>query len=362
MSDPIPFNPDLEQVPADEAETIRGLNDAMQDILERVAEDEGHAYRSVHAKSHGMVAARLTIAEDLPQEYRQGIFARPGEHEAILRVSTNPGDVLHDSVSVPRGMALKVLNVEGDRLEGSEDDKSQDFVMVNGPAFAAPDAAEFLKTLKFLAKTTDRAEWGKKLVSKILQGVDKGLTATTGPSATVRTLGGAPNTHPLGETYYSQTPFRFGDYMAKFQFAPVSNDLAQLTGQTIDTSKRPDALREAVDASMRQSRVRWELRVQLCRDLDVHPIEDATVVWDEEVSPFVTIASVEAAAQPGWTQPRAEQVDDHMRFSPWIGLEAHRPLGSINRARKSSYEHSAEFREKYNSCPIHDPRSAELPS
>jgi len=306
MNDPIPFNRDLEKVPADEAETIRGLNDTMQEILDRVAEDEGHAYRSVHAKSHGMIAARLTIGEDLPREYRQGLFAQSGEYEAILRVSTNPGDVLHDAVSVPRGLALKVLNVEGERLEGSEDDSSQDFVMINGPAFSAPDATEFLKTLKFLAKTTDRAEWGKKLVSQILQGVDKGLTATTGPSATVRTLGGAPNTHPLGETYYSQTPFRFGDYMAKFQLAPVSDDLTQLTGQTIDTSNRPDALREAVDASMRKTQARWELRIQLCRDLDAHPIEDATAVWDEEVSPFVTVASVAAAAQPGWTETRAE--------------------------------------------------------
>lgn len=361
MNDPIPFRADLEQVPADEHDTIRELNETMTTILERVAADEGHAYRSVHAKSHGAIAAKLTIADALPEEYRQGIFAHSGVHEAILRISTNPGDVLDDAVSVPRGLALKVLNVEGTRLDGSAQDKSQDFVLINGPAFAAPDAAEFLKTLKMLAKTTDRAEWGKKLVSKILQGVDKGLTATVGPSATIRTLGGAPNTHPLGETYFSQTPYRFGDYVAKIQLAPVSDDLTKLEGQTIDTANRPDALSEAVDATMRDSHARWELRVQLCRDLDAHPIEDATVEWDEQVSPFVTVATVEARAQPGYTKPRAEQVDDHMRFSPWIGVEAHQPLGSVNRARKSSYEHSAEFREKFNKCPIHDPVSAQLP-
>ena len=50
------------------------------------------------------------------------------------------------------------------------------------------------------------------------------------------------------------------------------------------------------------------------------------------------------------------------RFSPWSGIAAHEPLGNINRARKSVYRLSAEFRERFNGCPIHQPRRlAELP-
>ena len=50
-----------------------------------------------------------------------------------------------------------------------------------------------------------------------------------------------------------------------------------------------------------------------------------------------------------------QKVNEEMRFSPWVGLAAHRPLGNINRARKASYEHSAEYRVRFNRCPIHEP-------
>lgn len=357
MQDPIPYSDDLETIGADEDQTIRDMNETFDKILERVAEDEGHAYRSVHAKSHGMIAAKITIREDLPPELAQGIFARPGTHDAILRVSTNPGDVLDDAVSVPRGMALKVLNVEGERLDTAYESSSQDFVMINGPVFSAPTAEAFAKTLKMLAATTDRAEWGKKIASKALRGLDKAF----GPSPTLQTLGGAPNTHPLGETFYTQTPYRYGDYVAKVQLVPVSDGLTALTGRKVDTSGRPDALREEIDAAMREAPAEWELRVQLLRDTEAQPIEDATVLWDEEVSPFLTVATVTAHAQPGWTEPRADGVDDGMRFAPWNGIADHRPMGSINRARNATYDHSAKFRERFNRCPIHDPASAALP-
>ena len=45
-----------------------------------------------------------------------------------------------------------------------------------------------------------------------------------------------------------------------------------------------------------------------------------------------------------------------MAFSPWHGVAAHRPLGSIMRVRKVVYEGSAKFRSERNGCPIHEPR------
>jgi len=46
---------------------------------------------------------------------------------------------LDDSVSTPRGLARKVIGVEGERREGSEGDVTQDYVLINGPAFGAPN-------------------------------------------------------------------------------------------------------------------------------------------------------------------------------------------------------------------------------
>ncbi|WP_435170384.1 catalase family protein [Falsirhodobacter sp. 1013] len=360
MQPPIYYTPDIEQIPDDEAETIAGLNAVLKDILDTTSADYGHAVRAVHAKSHGLIEAELEVRADLPSELAQGLFANPGRHPAVLRISTNPGDILADSISVPRGVALKIMNVDGPRLEGAEG-RTQDFIMVNGPVFSAPDAASFLKNLKLLAKTTDRAEWAKKALSAVLRGTERALEAVGGESATLKTMGGAPNVHPLGETYYTQTAFRFGDHVAKLSLVPVSQTLTRHTGEMINAKGRPDALRETIAQDAAKGPCEWDLRVQLCRDLEKMPVEDPTVLWGEEISPFRSVAILRAAPQPGWSEARAAIVDETLRFSVWTGLEAHRPLGSVNRVRRATYEMSSGFRARTNGCPIHEPATVTLP-
>ncbi len=82
--------------------------------------DYGRAVRGVHAKSHGLLEGRLEVLPDLPLELAQGAFAEARTYDAILRFSTNPGDILDDSVSTPRGLALKLVGIEGERLPGAE--------------------------------------------------------------------------------------------------------------------------------------------------------------------------------------------------------------------------------------------------
>jgi hypothetical protein len=358
---PIRYSPDVERIDPDEAETIAGLTDAFRNILDTTSRDYGRAVRSVHAKAHGIARGTLTIYEGLPTELAQGIFASAGTHEAVLRLSTNAGDLLPDAIGLPRGLALKVLDVDGERLPGSEDDRTQDFVMADGPVFAAPDAQAFLKNLKLLAKTTDRMETGKVVLSKVLRGIEAGLEAVGHPSATLKTLGGAPHLHPLGETFYSQTPFRYGDHVAKFALFPVSPALVALTGVAVDTSDDRDALRAAVRDTLIAHGGQWELRVQLNTDLDAMPVEDATVEWDQAQSPFVTVATLDVPPQIGWDDEQTRATDEALSYSIWHGIAAHRPLGNVNRARRDTYRFSADYRRSFNGCPMHEPaRLADL--
>ena len=48
----------------------------MAKIRETTFENSGHAIRSVHAKSHGLIEAELTVFDGLPPALAQGIFAR----------------------------------------------------------------------------------------------------------------------------------------------------------------------------------------------------------------------------------------------------------------------------------------------
>jgi catalase len=360
---PVRFDPMVETIQPDEAEVIDQLNQSFQSILDTTSQDYGHAVRAVHAKAHGIARGTLTIAEGLPPELAQGLFAAPGRYEAIIRISTNPGDILDDSIGLPRGLALKVLGVEGERLPGSEDDTTQDFVMANAPVFAAPDAKAFAKNLKLLAATTDKAEGAKKMLSAVLRAFEATLETVGLESATLKQMGGAPNVHPLGETYFSQTPFRYGDHIAKFQLAPVSPALTRLTGEIVSTSGRADALRQAVNEVLAGQGGDWELRVQLNRDLDAMPVEDATKEWQQEDSPFQTVATLHIPPQPSWAEDGGSHAaDDALSYSIWHGIASHRPLGNINRARRDTYAHSAGFRGQFNGCPVHQPRTlAELP-
>ena len=84
------------------------------------------------------------------------------------------------------------------------------------------------------------------------------------------------------------------------------------------------------------------------------PVEDASVEWDETVSPYRTVARIAIAPQMSMGTDLASDVDEQTFFSPRHGLAAHRRLGSVNRARRQAYEMSVEFRAKFNGCPKHD--------
>lgn len=351
---PVSYSPAVEEVGENEAETIEQLCTIFDTILETTAKDYGHAVRSVHAKAHGILEGTLTVDSGLAPELAQGLFATPGEHKVFMRMSTNAGDILPDAIALPRGLAVKVLNVEGERLPGAEG-TTQDFILVNGKVFQAKNTDKFLGSLKLLAKTTDRIEGTKKVASSVLQGVNTALKAIGIESATVTALGGAPNVDPLGETYFSVTPFRYGSYIAKFSLAPVAPALTALTGKTIDATDHNDAIRDTVRGEMRGIEGLWEFRVQLCRDLAKQPIEDPTVEWKEDEAPFQRVAIIRAKPQDSWDEARVDAVNEKMRFGVWTGLAAHQPLGNVNRARKAPYEHSVRFRERFNNCPIHEP-------
>ena len=143
--------------------------------------------------------------------------------------------------------------------------------------------------------------------------------------------------------------------MAKWQVIPVSPALLLLKDAPVDLKDKPDGLRAAVNEHFASHGAEWELRVQLCTDLEAMPIEDASVPWPEDKSPFVTVARIVVPPQIAWNDQRSVEMDDGLSFSPWHGLAAHRPLGSINRVRRAAYSASAGTRSARGRCPIHEP-------
>jgi hypothetical protein len=352
---PLRYNTSIEQIPPDETETIAALSEQFLKISAITFRDGGHALRPVHAKSHGLLEGELTVLPDLPAVLAQGLFGKPATYPAYMRFSTTPGDILPDDVSTPRGLAIKLVGVEGERLPGSENDTTQNFVLVVGKVFGAPDPKAFLNIVKLLVPTTDKAEHAKELLSLALRGAEHVVEAFGGESGALKALGGYPETHILGESFFSQAPLRFGDYVAKLGVFPVSPELTRLTDAPLNVNGKRDGLREAVREFFAASGGTWELRVQLCTDLESMPVENAAKIWPEDKSPYVAVARLSVKPQDSWSDENYKKIDTGMLFSPWHGLAAHRPLGGIMRARRSIYERSAGFRGDRNGCPILEP-------
>lgn len=203
---PVKFSPDLETIKPDEQETVLDLIEQFDIILEKTAKDYGHAVRSVHAKAHGVLEGKMIVQANLPPELAQGLFAKPGEHNVYMRLSTNAGDILPDAVSLPRGLALKVVDVEGDRLADAEG-TTQDFVMVNGPVFQAPNPEKFLSSLKLLARTTDRMEGTKTVIQAFCRRSTKGLKLSASRAQPSRRSAAPPTSIPSARPISASRPF-----------------------------------------------------------------------------------------------------------------------------------------------------------
>jgi hypothetical protein len=146
--------------------------------------------------------------------------------------------------------------------------------------------------------------------------------------------------------------------MAKVSVAPVSPELQALTDAALPVNGKPNGIREAVVNFFHRNGAEWEFRAQLCTDLEAMPIEDASVPWPENRSPYLAVARISVPPQVAWSEAKSATIDDRLAFNPWHGLDAHRPIGSIRRARKMAYPQSAEARAQRKGCSIIEPSLA----
>lgn len=347
------YSSDIETTAADEANAIQGIIEAMTHQSEIVADREGHAVRASHAKSTGLVTGELVIAAGLPPELAQGLFARAGTHPVAIRFAQGPGETLGARVSTHRGMAMKIFDVEGEKLPDHHDD-TQDFVFATGPTFPSGTPQQFLKDERQLEAATPLPEGINSAVSSVARNTNKVLKAV-GTESPKAGFFGHPFSHPVSEPYYSQAPVRYGDHVAKLAAFPVSPAMKALADEKIDTSDDPDAFRTAVVAYFRDHDAEFELRVQLWSDAGTQPIEDASVEWSEAESPYRTVATLRIPCQEAHSPARQRYFDDLMTFRPAHSLAAHRPLGSVMRARLKVYQALSTFRHDRNHMPEQQP-------
>jgi len=352
------YRTDLEQPFPDEEELTRQVVQAMLHANQQVAAKHRHGLRDAHAKSHGVLAGELRVQQDLPEHLAQGVFAAPRVYPVIVRFSTAPGDLRSDQVPVQRGIAIKVIGVDGPR---ALDDgfTTQDFLLVNHPTLPFGTIGAYADLQNLLEKQPRQSDQqlqvaglGARVAASLLSRLGRPL------SPAIETLAAA-NNHILGETFYSMAALRYGDFVAKIRATPRSDNVRALTGQPVGKRAGESALRDLVVDFFAGNGAEFNLQAQLCADIDRMPIEDASVRWPEDLSPFQTVAVLHLPAQDAYSDARRRYADDVLSFSPWHALEAHRPLGSVMRSRRAAYPMSSEFRHTVNGVAPHEPSSIE---
>ena len=282
----------------------------------------GPVRRFNQGRAAGCVRAEFTVLDTLPPEHRVGLFATPHTYDAWIRFANASSQ--SDKDKDVRGMAIRLSGVEGANLLPGE--ARQDFVLNSHPVMVAANTRDFLELMKAM-------EAG---------GLEEIKYFLAHPKSAL--IGLQSREHPtchLDIPYWSATPYLFGPGRAvKYIARPCQPPRLDHTHHVTDTYLT-DALRSRLAASD----ACFDFMIQLQTDPHIMPIEDATVEWKEEDAPYHAVARISIQSQDLDNAQNSARCEEDS-FNPWHSLVEHRPLGSMNRARREIYNVMAEFRRQ----------------
>lgn len=329
-----------ELIPDSEAAMTQDIIQTAVRIVDQHRESTRYL-RDAHAKAHGCVKAEVQVLPDLATTLRQGVFSEPGKTwQATVRLSNGNAYPQFDSIRDARGMAIKLFDVPGKQLLSDRQGRSeQDFVMFNHPNFFVSDVAEYRQNVAAQAD-------GKKVMA-FFPGWDPRTWQVRHLFIALATLSPAPAS-PTQTTYFSVSPYKFGEANAKFRVIPDPDNCPAYTLPT-QNQNLPNFLRSALNQQLSTDRVPacFALQIQRQDPGQYMPIEDTSIEWRERDAPFETVARIKLPAQD-FDTPAQNLQCDNLSFNPWFGLEAHRPIGGINRLRKAVYEAVSDYRHSRN--------------
>ncbi|WP_432850530.1 catalase family protein [Amycolatopsis sp. CA-161197] len=329
-------------------------------------EGSGQAVRGAHAKTLGVVRATVEILADAPAPYAQGIYAKPGRHDALIRFSSASNHLGPDALLGPvLGFAIKIFDVEGTKLIDDEPDATTfDLVLKNNPTFIANTAKNYLFIEDIGDRAADYLARGRagfhQLLTDLVTGkgtLEQEDWAWEELFAFVKAATQTPVRNPLLSTYWTMAAVRHGDHVAKVRVAPAADNTEKAIHHRLDLDNAPDVFGPALADELRAAAFDFDLQVQLSTDLSAMPVNDATVEWPEQLSPFVAVGRVHLPRQDV-SAPETIKKGDALAFNQWRVTTEHRPLGEIMDVRRI-YTASANARRALNHQPQREPTSAD---
>ena len=341
---PLPYADDVETIPPDEADDIQRVVQALELILARSQTKSGQFRADVHVKTHGYAHGEFRVLPNLPDELGQGLFEHEGIHPAVVRFSNSASQSQIDAIPDGRGMSIKVLAVEGDMvLVDERRGQTQDFVMINHPVFFARNVKDYLRLEQVLVQADDSSL--ATLQGALTGGDWNPLHWHWREMLAVARIAGQLPAHPASNTYFSMAPIRFGKYVAKYRSKPAGDRLDSYLDLVKQLGTKADAMRLALEETLRTQEALFEFQVQLRTSEQTMPVEDASIAWPESESPYRTVAHLLLPRQE-IALLHQQEAYKNLSFNVWHALAAHRPLGGINRVRRPAYALSSAWRRR----------------
>lgn len=272
--------------------------------------------RFLHRKEILGARGTLEVYGGLPDHAAHGVFRTPGLRPATVRLSNGAVDIQANSEPDIRGFAIRIGGVSGPAALGSTADH-QDFLLINHDVFGARDSTEFVEVAAAAARGKLAIVWHLLRTNGLLAALTKlkGLAAKLGK----------PFAGYAAETFNTTLPHKNGPYAVKVILTPVAPSPATGTDYAADIRQRIAA-----------GPLLYELSLQFFTDEKTTPIEDNMTAWPMAEAPVVPVGRLSLV--------EADVPVEDLSFDPWGGLEDHRPLGEVMRARKSAYHNSAKAR------------------
>lgn len=311
--------------PISEPEKIKALVDINLDFARQ---SPAPALRAEHPKGVADLRARFKVLDHLPDECRVGLFAQPGEYEAVIRFSNSAS--MRDDKRDTHGMAVQLTGVPMQTApRNAAGEPIQDFIMIDSPVFVIGDLGTYIPFDEAFMQAKINVGGKLKMAWLVLQHLYL--------LPVLLRLGLKRPNAPLSTAYWSTTPYRLGDQTVKYKAVPIGPDRPR------PAIRGRDGRRKALARQLVAGPGLFSFCVLIRTNPRAQPLDNPRVDWEEHGARCVPLAEIHIPDQPVEAPPDLENA---LGFSPGHASREHAPLGEINRARVAIYAAARGARQK----------------
>ena len=193
---------------------------------------------------------------------------------------------------------MKVFNVEGEKMRmDKKDPKTQDFEFNTSPVLELGDAETCREIIRLrMTHGGCPADLDAALKKRDDYEVQDGRNR-------------APNVSLLAQRQYSQSAYRWGDFVAKYAMIPSNPKQLEDKDKEITESDGAHAWMKVTTDYYAKNGAEWDFQVQLLekdflKETNNCAVEDARINWPQDRFPYITVAKVRIPPQDAFSHKR----------------------------------------------------------